>query len=160
MATLPRLIEEDVRQINAVLEDFLAKSEADAALVTAEGGFVIASAGKTSELDVTALGTLAANAGYVTQAIAKLIGEPNFNTFYQQGQNQSLLVSSVDNYQSLIVLFPARLSAGSVKYYATESAQLIAQQLGKARARSPGEGIDPISLNFTDASQIFKPRQG
>ncbi|MBI4664358.1 MAG: roadblock/LC7 domain-containing protein [Verrucomicrobia bacterium] len=159
MATLPVLIEEDVQRIDAVLADFLAKSEAEAALVTAEGGFVVFRAGNTARFDVTALGTLAANAGSATHAIAKLIEEPNFNTLYQQGQKHSLLVSIVDDYHSLIVLFAARLSVGAVKFYAASAIQAIADQLQKARVRDPGKLIDPISLNLADTTELFKKKR-
>ena len=133
MATLLVLIEEDVQRINAALNDFLSKSEAKAVLLVAEGGFVVLHAGNAGRIEVTALGTLAANACYATQEIAKLIDEPNFNTLYQQGEEQSLLVSTVDKYHSLIVLFSARLSVGAVKYYAGLAIHAVAQQLQKAR---------------------------
>jgi predicted regulator of Ras-like GTPase activity (Roadblock/LC7/MglB family) len=159
MATLPVLINEDIEQIDAVLEEFVVKSEAEIAVITAEGGFVIASAGKTSEFDITTIGALAANAGCATEAVAKLIGEPNFSMLYQQGQKRSLLVSSADRYHSLIVVFPSNVSAGAVKYLAADTAERIAKQLAKARERAPHEGIDPISLNISDHTQIFRRGQ-
>jgi len=155
---LPVLIEEDVERINAALNDFLSQSEAQAALVTAEGGFVIFHAGNTKDIDVTALGTLAANACYATQAIADQIDEPNFSAMYQQGEKLSLLVSTVDKYHSLVVLFPARLSVGAVKYYAASVIQTIGDQLKKARARNPSKLIDPIRLNLSGTSDLFKKK--
>lgn len=156
MATLPVLIEEDVQRINAALNDFLSKSEAQVALVTAEGGFVVFHAGNTKDFDVPSLGTLAANACYATQAIASQIDEPNFTSLYQQGEKLSLLVSSVDKYHSLIVLFSAQLSVGAVKYYATLAIRAISEQLQKACARNPAQLIDPISLNLTNKTELFK----
>ncbi len=159
MATLPVLIEEDVQRINAALSDFLSKSEAEAVLLTAEGGFVVLHAGKPGRFDVTRLGALAANAWYATQSIAHLIDEPNFSTLYQQGEKHSLLVSIVDEYHSLIVLFSARLSVGAVKFYAAPAIQAIADQLKKAKARDPNKLIDPISLNLTDTTELIKKKK-
>lgn len=156
MATLPALIEEDVQRINAALNEFLSKSEAKAVLLTAEGGFVVLHAGHTGDFDVTAFGTLAANARYATQAVAELIDEPNFNTLYQQGERFSLLATTVDRYHTLIVLFSAKQSVGAMKYYAVPTIQTIADQLKKASARDPKNTIDPVSLNLSSTSELFR----
>ncbi|MBM3832116.1 MAG: roadblock/LC7 domain-containing protein [Verrucomicrobia bacterium] len=155
MGTTPHLNNEDAQRIGAVLNDFLAKSEADAVLLVSQGGFLVFQAGRTAGLDLQAIAALVEGAFAALQAMSTCIGESNFNSFYQQGEKRSLLVAPVEQYHGLIVLFPAQASLGAVKFYAAEMAPLIAQQLAKARATDP-EGIDPISLNLTDTTQIFK----
>src|ERR1044071_420020 len=118
MPSLPQLLEEDVRQIDAALEDFLLKSEATAALVAAEGGFVIFQHGDTSQFDPTSLGALAANAFSATQAIAGLLNESSFATVYQQGVHYSILIGQINRHHTLIVVFPASTAVGAVKYFA------------------------------------------
>lgn len=160
MGTLPQLIEEDVQQINATLCDFLAKTEATAALVTAEGGFLIVHQGDTSHFDPTTLGALASNAFLATQAIAQLIQEPNFTCIYQQGEKYSLFVRDIDKFNLLIVIFPSSVSVGVVKYYAASVSAAIAAQIETAHKRAPDQSLDLAMLNLADSTPIFTRKPG
>lgn len=158
MATLPQLLEEDVQGLDAALKDLIGKSEATSALVLDKGGFVIGESGDTRAFDTTTLGALAAAAYAATQGIASLVGEANFSSVYQQGENYSLLVNNVDEHCLLVVIFNAQISVGAVKYYAMGAITQIARQLQIARNRSPDEGIDLSILNLADAADMFTKR--
>ena len=58
MATLPELLNEDVQEIETALKDFLTKSEATLALITAEGGFLVVQQGDVARFDLATLGAL------------------------------------------------------------------------------------------------------
>jgi predicted regulator of Ras-like GTPase activity (Roadblock/LC7/MglB family) len=160
MPSLPQLIEDDVRVIDAALADFLVKSEATAVLVAAEGGFLIFQHGDTSGFDSTSLGALAANAFSATQMMAGLLNESSFPTVYQQGLHYSLLIGQINRQHNLIVVFPAKTSVGAIKYFAAFAVQTISAQLNKARDRAPDQGFDLAMLNLPDASQIFRSKGG
>lgn len=155
MATLPQLVEDDVRTLGGALEDLLQKSEAAAALILDKGGFVISESGDTRSFDTTTLGALAAAAYAATQGIASLVGEANFSSVYQQGENYSLLVSNIDENCLLVVIFNAQISVGAVKYYAMTAIAQVAQQIQVAHHRSPDEGVDLSILNLADTADIF-----
>src|SRR4051794_5901437 len=104
--TLPQFIEEDIQEINAIFKDFLAKSEAELVLLTAEGGFLVSQYGKTDKLDTMTLGALTSNSFEANKAIAGLIGEPTFSCTYQAGENFSVYVQSIDGYNLMVVIFP------------------------------------------------------
>jgi predicted regulator of Ras-like GTPase activity (Roadblock/LC7/MglB family) len=156
MPSLPQLIEDDVREIDAALRDLLVNTQATAALVAAEGGFVIFQHGDLSQFDPTVLGALAANTLSATQAIAGVLSEPNFSTVYQQGDHFSILISQLSQLHSLITIFPATVSVGAVKYFAAFAIQTIAAQLARASERAPGQGLDLAMLNMADSSQLFR----
>lgn len=158
MPSLPQLLDEDVQIINAALQDFLAKSEATAAMVAAEGGFLIFQQGDLSGFDATTLSALAANAFSATQAIASVLNESGFSTVYQQGVQFSILVGLINRHHNLIVVFPAALGVGAVKYFAAFTVQVIAAQLNKARERAPEDGFDMAMLNMPDPSAVFRNR--
>ncbi len=158
MATLPQLLEEDVQNLDVALKDLIGKSEASSALILDKGGFVIAECGDTRAFDTTTLGALAAAAYAATQGIASLVGEANFSSVYQQGENYSLLVNNVDEHCLLVVIFNAQISVGAVKYYAMGAITQVARQLQVARTRSPDEGIDLSILNLADAADMFTKR--
>src|SRR5205085_466400 len=96
IGSLPQLIEEDMKQLSAVFDDYLVKSEADSVLLTAEGGFLVSTHGKTKNLDTTSIGALASNSFEANKAIASMIGESSFNSLYQAGDRYSLYVQSID----------------------------------------------------------------
>ena len=156
MATLPQLIEEDIREIDGALNDLLAKSEATSSLVIDKGGFLITQCGDTRRFDTTTLGALAAAMYAATQGIASLVSEANFSSVYQQGENFSLLVHNVDEHCLLVVIFRAQISVGAVKYYAITTISQVAQQLQTAQARSPEEGLDLSVLNIADTADLFR----
>ena len=159
MATLPQLIEEDMRQIDGALGDLLTKSEATSALVLDKGGFLITQCGDTRRFDTTTLGALAAAMYAATQGIASLVGELDFSSVYQQGDNFSMLVNNVDEHCLLLVIFRAQISVGAVKYYALGTIAQLAQQLRAAQARAPGEGYDLSVLNIADTADLFRKKQ-
>jgi predicted regulator of Ras-like GTPase activity (Roadblock/LC7/MglB family) len=160
MPSLPQLIEEDVQEIDAALRELLAKTEATAALVAADGGFVIFQQGNLDQFDPTVLGALAANAFSATQAIAGVLSESGFSTVYQQGVHFSILICQLNRLHSLIIVFPAAVSVGAVKYFAAFTIQKITAQLAKARERLPDQGVDLAIMNMADSSEVFRMKKG
>jgi predicted regulator of Ras-like GTPase activity (Roadblock/LC7/MglB family) len=153
--TLPQLIEEDIHAIQRIFAEFLAKSEADSILLTAEGGFLVCAQGKTANFDTTTLGALASNSFEANKAIAGLIGEPNFNCIYQAGEQFSMYVQSIDGFNLMVVIFSVKTAVGAIKYYAQQTRERVAQVLQQARVRAPGEGLDLAMMNVPDSSSIF-----
>lgn len=156
MGSCPQLADDDFAEIRAIFTDFLAKSEADSVLLTAEGGFLITQFGKTEALDTTSLGALASNSFEANKAIAGLIGEPNFSSVYQAGEQFSMYVQSIDGFNLMVVVFPVFIAVGVIKYYAQEARDAVARIFQRARERTPGEGLDLAMMNLTDSTQIFK----
>lgn len=159
MFSLPQLIEEDVTRIEGALTELLSGSEALTAFVIDKGGFVVCTAGGGESFDLTTVAALCAAAFTANQAIAGLIGEPNFAVIYQQGERYSLFISNIDEQCLLAVIFNARLSVGAVKYYATGTTREIARQLQRARERAPDQGVDFATMNLTDSVGYFKRKQ-
>jgi len=90
------------------------------------------------KFDATTVSALAAGAFSATDMIARCLGETNLEHICQQGRQLSLLISNVDENLLLIVIFPAELSVGAVKYYAADAVALVAAQMEKAARREPG----------------------
>ena len=159
MATLPQLLEDDIRLIEGAINDLLTKSEATSALLLDKGGFLITQCGDLRRFDTTTIGALAAAMYAATEGIASLVSEANFSSVYQQGENSSLLVHNVDEHCLLLVIFRAQISVGAVKYYALGTLSVIAQQLQVAQVRAPGEGFDLSVLNIANTAEIFRKKQ-
>jgi len=156
MATLPQLLEEDIRQLDEVLRDLLGRTDALTALVVDKGGFLIAHQGDDRQFDLTTIGALASGAYLANQTIANLVHEENFDTVYQQGEKASMLATNVDEHCLLIVIFKAQVGVGVVKYYAGPAREHIAAILKSAQQRDPDGGLDLSVLNVADPSEFFK----
>jgi predicted regulator of Ras-like GTPase activity (Roadblock/LC7/MglB family) len=160
MATLPQLIEDDIRVLDDALREFIEQTSANIALLIDKGGFVITSQGDPGDIDITTLGALASGAFLANQTIAGLVAEKNFNSTLQQGEKFSLFALDVDAHSLLVVLFPTKVGAGLIKYYGTNCASQIARQLVTAHERNPDGGFDLSVLNMANPQELFRKRSG
>jgi predicted regulator of Ras-like GTPase activity (Roadblock/LC7/MglB family) len=158
MATLPQLIEEDIRELNQALAELLDKSEACAGLIIDKGGFLITEQVHARQFDLTTLAALSAASFAATQGIASLVSEANFTSIYQQGETHSLLVVNVDEFCLLTVVFPAQVSVGVVKYFATTTLKQVAKQLKNAYQRDPGARLDLSLMNMAETAPLFRKK--
>lgn len=158
MFTLPQLIDEDLKELDAALCDLLGNSDATSALLLDKGGFVITGQGRTDDFDTTTVGALAAASFAANLEIANQVGESTFTNIYQQGASQSILVSNVDMHCLLVVVFKAQTGVGAVKYYAAETIRRAAAQLQRAGDRNPDAGLDLSTLNVVDTDEFFRKK--
>jgi predicted regulator of Ras-like GTPase activity (Roadblock/LC7/MglB family) len=160
MATLPQLIEEDMQRFDKSLREFIAQTDATAALIIDKGGFLIAHQGDASQFDMTTIGALASGAFMANQTIAGLVNESNFNSVYQQGEKYSMLVVNVDEHCLIITIFNAAIGVGVMKYYMAGTIKQVAEALAAARDRNPEGGLDLSMLNVADTQNLFRKRDG
>jgi predicted regulator of Ras-like GTPase activity (Roadblock/LC7/MglB family) len=159
MATLPQLLEEDIRQLDDALAELLKQSDATTALVIDQGGFLITQQGDARKFDLTTIAALASGAYMANQTIANLVHETNFNSVYQHGERFSMFTLSVDTECLLVVIFQTNVSVGVVKYFGAPTAEKVARQLKIAHERDPAEGLDLSVLNLADPSEVFKRKR-
>jgi len=159
MATLPQLIEDDIRRCDETLRAFIASTDATVALIIDKGGFLITNQGDAHDFDLTTIGALASGAFMANQAIAGLVNETNFSSIYQQGENFSMFVINVDEHSLLVVIFKSHSGVGVVKYYAAAAVKRIARQLKIAKERAPGLGLDLSVLNVAETGQFFRKKK-
>ena len=153
---LPQLIAEDMRELDRLLGELVARSEASAAMIIDKAGFLITQTGDTESFDTTTLAALAAGSFAATQGMASVVNEPNFNSVYQQGENFSLLVQNIESDTLLMVVFAAHVSVGAVKYFLSSSAPQAARQFEAARARNPDASIDLAMMNMENSTEFFR----
>jgi predicted regulator of Ras-like GTPase activity (Roadblock/LC7/MglB family) len=158
MATLPQLIEDDMRRLDETLREFITSTDATTALILDKGGFLITHQGDTRDFDLTTIGALSSGAYLANQTIAGLVNETNFNSTYQQGEKISMFVVNVDEHCLLVVIFKSQTGIGVVKYFAAAAVKRIACQLEIAQERAPGTGLDLSVLNTAETGQFFRKK--
>jgi predicted regulator of Ras-like GTPase activity (Roadblock/LC7/MglB family) len=159
MATLPQLIEDDIRRLDEALREFIASADATAALVIDKGGFLITHQGDSRDFDLTTIAALSSGAFMANQTIAGLVNETNFNSTYQQGEKFSIFIVNIDEHCMLVVIFKSQTGVGVVKYFASAAVKRIACQLEIAQDRAPGEGLDLSMLNVAETGQFFRKKE-
>jgi hypothetical protein len=155
MIGLPTLDAEDMRALDGAFADFLAKTEAAAVLLSAEGGFLISHYGNTDNFDPTTIGALAANSFVANLKMAELLGEPQFSSIYQQGEQTSVFIQSIDGANLIIIIFPASVAVGIIKHYAVTIRAEVSRIFLRASERT-GESLDLAMMNLPDSTEIFK----
>jgi len=158
MATLPQLIEEDIRKLDETLQEFLAQTDALVAMVLDKGGFLITHQGQAGDVDLTTLGALASGAFMASQTIAGLVNEKDFSHTSLQGGQFSLYTTNVDTQCLLVVLFPSKTGVGVVKYYSGGAVARLARELAVARERDPAGGLDLSEMNVANPQEIFRKK--
>jgi predicted regulator of Ras-like GTPase activity (Roadblock/LC7/MglB family) len=157
--TLPKLIEEDIQALNDILRMLLVRTGATTALLMDIGGFLITSQGEATRFDLTNIAAMTSATYMANQTIAGLVTNRDFDSFFQQGEQNSLFVSRVDTHCLLAVIFEARVKVGTVKYFAMTAVRTLAQQIESAAERSPGAGFDLSVLNRVDSQNLFRKGQ-
>jgi predicted regulator of Ras-like GTPase activity (Roadblock/LC7/MglB family) len=159
MATLPQLIEDDIRRCDEILRAFIAHTDATAALIIDKAGFLITRQGDAHDFDLTTIGALASGAFMANQTIAGLVNESSFDSIYQQGENFSMFVINVDEHSLMVVIFKSHSGVGVVKYYAAGAVKRIARQLKIAKERAPEAGLDLSVLNVAETGEFFRKKK-
>jgi predicted regulator of Ras-like GTPase activity (Roadblock/LC7/MglB family) len=121
---------EPTHSTDGVLRDFLHETAALCAVVFDRSGTRIAGQGLAGNIDLAAIGSLAAGAYASTEQMARLIGEREFSVLFHQGEHEHLLVTLVDENHLLLVVFDDRTTIGLVRVAAKASARQLSAILG------------------------------
>lgn len=111
-------------KVEGLLDDLLKNTQARYALLVDRKGFVLVHrealwAPRPPSLD--SIATLLAGSISATAALAKILGESNFNELVQQGKEIGLYVELIGENALLVVLFDNRAPVGKVKLFAKKS---------------------------------------
>jgi predicted regulator of Ras-like GTPase activity (Roadblock/LC7/MglB family) len=158
MATLPQLIEEDIRKLDETLQEFLTRTDATVALIIDKGGFIITHQGAAGELDLVTVAALASGAFLASQTIAGLVNAKDFNHTALEGEQCSIFTVNVDEHCLMVVIFPSKAGVGVVKYYSAAVVTRLARQLAEARKRDPAAGFDLSEINVAHPQEFFRKK--
>ncbi len=122
---------EQVDAIDEVLDVFLEKSRASAALLIDVEGHLVTKKGFTNTLDTDAIAALAAGSFASTRALAKNLGEKEFSVIFHEGENDNIHISLASNRCLIVIIFDDRTTIGMVRLHAKDVTEQIQQILEK-----------------------------
>jgi predicted regulator of Ras-like GTPase activity (Roadblock/LC7/MglB family) len=117
--------EEQFARINEALMGFLRESQGKCVILVDRDGQMLAKQGFTQNLDTVSLAALAAGAIASTQAIAALLGEPEFSVLFHQGSHDHIHFSLVGQRAILMSVFDERTTIGLIRLVAGKTVDLL-----------------------------------
>ncbi len=134
--------ENDIREINDILQNFLEASKAKAAILIDIDGHLVTRRGDTQNIDITSVAALVAGSFASTKQVAGLLGEPEFSVLFHQGKHESIHISLIAERTMLVILFNDNTTIGMVRLYANEVARKIEEVLERQTASEPELSVD------------------
>jgi predicted regulator of Ras-like GTPase activity (Roadblock/LC7/MglB family) len=130
MQSTPILTVHTANRLLDVLEDFLDKTEANYAMIIERGGSILSELGTIPEsADMTIVAALAAGSFAATKELALRIGEQEFTSLHQQGENYQIYMCYVSEYAVLVTIFGNQTTLGLVRFYSGKTVKQLSQTL-------------------------------
>jgi predicted regulator of Ras-like GTPase activity (Roadblock/LC7/MglB family) len=123
-ADLGQLIlnDETALEINGLLARLLRDSQADSAILLDQAGQIIAFQGESGGSERIQLGALIAGVFASSREVAKILGEHDFRSFFQEGASEKVLTESIGGRWLLAVIFGQSVELGLVKRLSSRTA--------------------------------------
>jgi predicted regulator of Ras-like GTPase activity (Roadblock/LC7/MglB family) len=156
MDAIPVLGLEEVAQIDAVLNEYLDKSEADLAVVLDKGGNIISQQGERNTAHLAIVAALAAGSFAATKELASRIGEPEFSALYHQGKNGHVFMNAVDENTVLLTVFSGKTTVGLIRFYSVSCARKLQQILDRLRTQPQRSRFTLTVADIQKAGSLFQ----
>lgn len=144
--------EEEMRDIDAILDDFVEVSKSKCALLIDKDGHLVTQKGIIKNLDTTSIAALVAGSFASTAQLAKLLGETEFSVLFHQGANDSMHISLVADRCLTVIIFDDRTTIGMVRLYAKQLSDKLTECLIRAEERIKKEGGPKLEEGFQDSA--------
>jgi predicted regulator of Ras-like GTPase activity (Roadblock/LC7/MglB family) len=107
--------------------------DAMAALLVEKSGQMIAHEGDINGIDTTAMASLVSGTFASTRAVARLIGDTEFQAMFQQGEHSSIFLYALPTQDILVVIFNDVSKTGLVKVQAQQTAIALSEQISQMK---------------------------
>jgi predicted regulator of Ras-like GTPase activity (Roadblock/LC7/MglB family) len=121
--------EDGINRIRRLLHELVSDVDGKIALLIEKSGQIIATDGDVQGLDTTAIASLVSGAFASTRAVARLIGETEFQAMFQQGDKASIFMYALGTNDILVVVFNDIAKTGLVKVQAQQTAVALASEI-------------------------------
>lgn len=132
------MFEEESQQINDIIARLVKEANGKSAYLVDKDGQLIASAGKTGDIDSTSLASLTAGNIAATGGLAKLIGEKEFSILFHEGEKDNIHISIVGQRVILVMIFDERSSLGLVRLRVRKANEELDKCIAKIVERMEG----------------------
>jgi len=132
---------EGIQRITVLLNELQSETNAKSILLVEKSGQHLAMVGEESP-HVMALAALVVGAFSSTREIARLLGEAEFKTMFQQGSKLNIFISLLESQDLITVIFDERTTLGMIKLKTQQMTTRISEEI-KAMMTSGAQGHGP-----------------
>ncbi len=134
--------------ISTTLNKLMSDTSATSVMLLDKSGQVIATLGASTRKNATALGALLAGAFSSSRHVAELLGEKDFRTIFQQGVNENIFTTMVEEQWLLVIVFDKLTHIGLVKILSKKAADEMGRILERVRSDTTRQKSSVLNINF------------
>ena len=134
--------------ISTALNKLMNDTNATSVMLIDKSGQVIASQGSGTRRNITSLGALLAGAFSSSRQIAELLGEKDFRSIFQQGVNENIYTTLVEEQWLLVIVFDKLTHIGLVKILSKKAGDELGRILERVRTDTTRKKSSVINVEF------------
>ena len=116
-----------------ILSKLVNNSGAMTAILITKQGSIVADAGETSYLNITAMAALVAGMFSATREVARMVGENEFSILLQQGKQRHIHISLITDEIMMVIVFEDYNRIGQVRHEARKCGGLLMTSLAPSQ---------------------------
>jgi predicted regulator of Ras-like GTPase activity (Roadblock/LC7/MglB family) len=150
MEQLTNLIisDRELTAISNVLMKLMNDTNATSAVLMAKSGQVVALQGNGIRRDATTLGALLAGVFSSSREVAKLLNEKDFRNIFQQGVQENIYTTMVEEQWLLVIIFDKLTHIGLVKVLSKKASDELGRVLERVRSDTTRTKSSVLNLQF------------
>jgi len=150
MEQLTNLIisDRELATISAVLTKLMNDTNATSAMLLDKSGQVVAVQGTGIRRDATTLGALLAGVFSSSREVAKLLNEKDFRNIFQQGVQENIYTTMVEEQWLLVIIFDKLTHIGLVKVLSKKASDELGRILERVRNDTTRTKSSVLNLQF------------
>lgn len=138
----------ELASISTLLVKLMNDTNATSAMLIDKSGQVVAVQGTGSRRNATTLGALLAGVFSSSREVAKLLDEKDFRNIFQQGVQENIYTSMVEEQWLLVIIFDRLTHIGLVKVLSKKASEELCRVLERVRNDSSRSRSSVINLQF------------
>jgi len=138
----------ELASISTLLMKLMNDTHATSAMLIDKSGQVVAVQGTGSRRNATTLGALLAGVFSSSREVAKLLDEKDFRNIFQQGVQENIYTSMVEEQWLLVIIFDRLTHIGLVKVLSKKASEELVRVLERVRNDSSRARSSVINLQF------------
>lgn len=150
MEQLTNLIisDRELATISSVLLKLMNDTNATSAMLLDKSGQVVAVQGNGIRRDATTLGALLAGVFSSSREVAKLLNEKDFRNIFQQGVQENIYTTMVEEQWLLVIIFDKLTHIGLVKVLSKKASDELGRILERVRNDTTRTKSSVLNLQF------------
>lgn len=150
MEQLTNLIisDQELATISAVLTKLMNDTNATSAMLLDKSGQVVATQGNGARRNATTLGALLAGVFSSSREVAKLLNEKDFRNIFQQGVQENIYTTMVEEQWLLVIIFDKLTHIGLVKVLSKKASDELGRTLERVRSETTRAKSSVLNVQF------------